>query len=87
MTIKEYLGEIEKTKPSPGNPDGLSFMEAMQETTEIWSADACKGYFIRAAQTAGLEKDIIREVLREYRDAFEDLSVDMAAELYSKYLK
>lgn len=58
-------------------------MEAMQETAEIWSADASKGYFLCAAQAAGLEKDVIHEVLRAYRGTFEDLSVDMAAELFA----
>lgn len=62
----------------------MSFMKAMQETAEIWSADVCKGYFICAAQTARLEKIVIREVLLAYRDAFEELSVDMAAKHYAR---
>ena len=63
----------------------MSFADAMKEATEIWSNDACMGYFLRAAQIARLDQDTTRKVLVAYRAAFEDISVDEAANVYCKY--
>ena len=85
MTIKEYLRGMEAAKMVPAASGGMSFADAMKEATEIWSNDACMGYFHRAAQIARLDQDTTRKVLVAYRSAFEDLSVDEAANVYCKY--
>lgn len=85
MTIKEYLQGVEAAKMVPVAPGGMSFTDAIKETMEIWSNDACMGYFLRAAQIAELDQDTIRKVLEAYRAAFEEISVDEAADVYCKY--
>ena len=45
MTIKEYMRKVESAKMTPKDSAGASFNDAMMETTEIWSNDACVGYF------------------------------------------
>ena len=57
----------------------------MMGITEIWSNDSCIGYFLRAAQIAGVDRDTIREVLDAYSTAFEEISVDEAAKIYCEY--
>ena len=54
MTIKDYMRKVESEKMTPKDSTGASFTDAMMETTEIWSNDACVGYFLRAAQIVGL---------------------------------
>lgn len=85
MTIKNYLQGIEAAKLTPAEPGGMSFVEAMQEAAEIWSNDACMGYCIRAAQLAGLDQDTIQKLLGACEVAFDELSVDEAAEIYRRY--
>ena len=46
MTIKEYMRKVESAKMTPKDSAGASFTDAMMETTEIWSNDACVGYFL-----------------------------------------
>ena len=55
MTIKEYLRGVEAAKMVPAASGEMSFADAMKEATEIWSNDACMGYFLRAAQIAELD--------------------------------
>ena len=43
MTIKEYMRKVESAKMTPKDSDGASFTDAMMETIEIWSNDACVG--------------------------------------------
>lgn len=52
MTIKDYMRKVESEKMTPKDSAGASFTDAMMENTEIWSNDACVGYFLRAAQTS-----------------------------------
>ena len=86
MTVKEYLRGIEATKLEPAaKQEKMSFCDAMQDVAEIWSNDACKGYFINAAQIFGLDLKTIREMLKAYNEAFDNLSVDDAAELYRTF--
>ena len=56
MTIKDYMRKVESEKMTPKDSAGASFTDAMMETTEIWSNDACVGYFLRAAQIVGLDQ-------------------------------
>ena len=44
MTIKDYMRKVESEKMTPKDSAGASFTDAMMETTEIWSNDACVGY-------------------------------------------
>ena len=85
MTIKEYLRGVEAAKMVPAASGEMSFADAMKEATEIWSNDACMGYFLRTAQIAELDQDTTRMVMGAYRAAFDEISVDEAADVYCKY--
>ena len=56
MTIKDYMRKVESAKMTPKDSAGASFTDAMMENTEIWSNDACVGYFLRVAQIVGLDQ-------------------------------
>ena len=43
MTIKKYLQGLESANLKPVESGEISFVDAMQESTEIWNSDACKG--------------------------------------------
>ena len=58
MTIKDYMRKVESAKMTPKDSAGASFTDAIMENTEIWSNDACVGYFLRAAQIVGLDQGI-----------------------------
>ena len=46
MTVKEYLRGIQSSNLTSVTPGGPSFLDAMQDTAEIWSNNACAGYFL-----------------------------------------
>ena len=66
MTIKDYMRKVESEKMTPKDSAGASFTDAMMETTEIWSNDACVGYFLRAAQIVGLDQADTRKVVEAF---------------------
>ena len=85
MTIKDYMRKVESEKMTPKDSAGASFTDAMMETTEIWSNDACVGYFLRAAQIVGLDQADTIKVVEAFNTAFDGTSVDEAADIYCKY--
>ena len=85
MTIKDYLRSLRTSQVIPSKPGGPSFEETMQEITEIWSNDACRGYFILAAQSAGLDRNAIQQVLDSFPAEFDEVSVDSAAKIFIRY--
>ncbi len=85
MTIKDYLKKLKAAQGVMAESDEASFTESMMEIQEIWSNDSCIGYFLRAAQIAGVDRDTIKEVLAAYSMAFEEISVDEAAKIYCEY--
>ena len=70
---------------TPKDSAGASFTDAIMENTEIWSNDACVGYFLRAAQIVGLDQADTRKVVEAFNTAFDGTSVDEAADIYCKY--
>lgn len=82
MTVKEYLRDIQSSNPTPATPGGPSFLDAMQDTAEIWNNNACVGYFLWAARAVGLSGQQIKDMLAAYEGAFETISVDEAAKIY-----
>ena len=82
MTVKEYLEGIQSVNLTSATPGGPSFLEAMQDTAEIWSNNACIGYFLWAARAVGLSSQQIKDMLGASEDAFETISVDEAAKIY-----
>lgn len=52
----------------------------MNET--LWSNQACFGYCIKAAEAAGVEPAIIREIVRKMHRMQDDVSVAEAARIY-----
>ena len=49
---------------------------------EKWSNAACRGYAIKACESAGLEHEMIIKVIREFRWAFEEYTVKQAEQIY-----
>lgn len=84
MTVKEYLEGLKDANITPSTPDSPSFMEAIQDAVEIWSNNACRGYFLWAARAVGLNSQQIKEMLEAYGEAFETISVDEAAKIYER---
>ena len=78
-------GLSEKAQGVLAESEGANFTDSMMEITEIWSNDSCIGYFLRAAQIAGVDRDTIRDVLDAYSVVFEEISVDEAAKIYCEY--
>ncbi len=76
---------IEAVNLTPVEPGGMSFVEAAQAATDIWSNDACVGYCVRATQLAGLDQDTVQKLLEACVGVFDELSVDEAAEIYRRY--
>lgn len=74
MTVKEFLADIQET----GNK---AFEAEMQNTVNIWSNEACRGYCIAAMKAAGYTREQIAEVVEELPAAFEDISIDDAARI------
>ena len=60
MTIKDYLKKLKSAQDVLAESEGANFTDSMMEITEIWSNDSCIGYFLRAAQIAGVDRDTIR---------------------------
>lgn len=85
MTVKEYLSAIDRTKLTLSESSGKMFADAMAESAELWSNEACKGYFLQAARVAGIDQSVIQKILRAYKEVFETLTVDEAAAIYCKY--
>ena len=73
MTIKDYLKKLKSAQGVLAESEGANF------------TDSCIGYFLRAAQIAGVDRDTIREVLDAYSVVFEEISVDEAAKIYCEY--
>ena len=81
MKISSYIEDLKQCKLKPGRSDMPSFMDAMLDSVDIWSNEAAKGYVLTAAQRMGLNDTQIDELLRQMRLAFDDLTVDEAAQI------
>lgn len=79
MTINTYLQKLKEVNAPSEEADDMNFVDAIKNVTDIWSNDACQGYFIKAAQSA------IQKVLQEYHRVFKEISVDRAAEIYREF--
>ena len=51
-------------------------------TLEKWSNAACRGYAIKACESAGLDHDTILKVIHAFRWAFEEYTVKQAEQIY-----
>ena len=49
---------------------------------EKWSNAACRGYAIKACESAGLERETILKVIHAFRWAFEEYTVKQAEQIY-----
>ena len=82
MTLEDYRKSLEKLPHK--TEDGRSIADVMADTVDIWSNDAARGYAIIAAELAGVDPATVKEIIRNMRRAFDDLSVDEAEEVYIK---
>ena len=81
MTISAYIEDLKKCKLQPGKPEMPSFMDAMLDSVDIWSNAAAQGYALKAAQRMGMDEAHVKELLHQMRLAFDDLTVDEAAQI------
>lgn len=77
MTIREYLDKL----PSAH----LDFLEAMKDSTNIWSNAACTGYMIAALKAAGMDREQISRVIDNLTSIFDIMTVDEATQLYQDF--
>lgn len=49
---------------------------------EKWSNAACRGYAIKACESAGLDNETILKVIHAFRWAFEEYSLKQAEQIY-----
>ena len=56
----------------------------LQELFELdkWSNAACRGYAIKACESAGFDRETIHKVIHAFRWAFEEFSVKQAEQIY-----
>ena len=59
MTTKDYLKKLKSAQGVLAESEGANFTDSMMEITEIWSNDSCIGYFLRAAQIAGVDRILL----------------------------
>lgn len=76
MTVARYRQMLS------GEAEADSFAYFLAENVDVWDNDACRGYVVKAMQAAGFDNDAIRNVLREFHDVFDLVSVDEAAAAY-----
>lgn len=85
MRINTYLQKLKEVNAPSEEADEMNIVDAIKNVTDIWSNDACQGYFIKAAQSAGLNQSAIQKVLQEFHRVFKEISVDRAAEIYREF--
>ena len=85
MTIKNFLDRLKENDDKFTNPDGLKLSETMEQCTEIWSNDACRGYLLAAAKQLKMQRKLIEAMIAELRFQFDTLSVDDAEKLYLNF--
>lgn len=86
MTIKVYLDKAREAGKRL-TPVGHTkpYAEALEENTDIWSNEACKGYAVMGMKNAGLKRKTIEKVLYGMHWAFSEATVDEAAQHYADY--
>lgn len=52
---------------------------------ECWSNAACRGYAIKACESAGLDHETIVKIIQAFRWAFEEYTVKQAEQVYYDY--
>jgi hypothetical protein len=70
------------------NNDKTSIVgKELQELFELekWSNAACRGYTIKACESAGLDHETIFKVIQAFRWAFEEYTIKQAEQIYYNY--
>lgn len=90
MTIKAYLDSHRKLNLRNADPSGPSWIDVIQESTSIWSNNACKGYLIKALNLycknndAQFDKDEAQSLLYALSMVFDDISVEEAETFFEE---
>lgn len=74
MTIKDFREKFGDQR----------MFEFMSQATDIWSNDVCMGYVIVALRELDYPEEEIKRITAALRDAFDQLTVDEAAQAYLK---
>lgn len=88
MTIKAYLDEHRKLNLRNRDPNGPDWIDIIQESTSIWSNNACKGYLVKALkhycdkEDAQFDQDEVQKLLFALSRVFDDVSVEEAADFF-----
>lgn len=85
MTIAEYMKQAQELDNQTTSKTGKPISELMAESVSIWSNDSCRGYFILAAQAAGLDRETIRKVLGETYHLFDEKTLTEAEQAYKDF--
>lgn len=91
MTIKAYLDEHRKLNLQNRDPSGPKWIDIIQETTSIWSNNACKGYVLKALKRylqsyvePATDDDFIQRILYALSVVFDDVSVEEAEKFFEE---
>lgn len=88
MTIKAYLDTHRKLNLQNRDPSGPKWIDIIQETTSIWSNNACKGYFIKALKLYServkgeFDENEAQQLLYALSRVFDDISVEEAEKFF-----
>lgn len=74
MTIKEFE-----------NQTPAKFADVLKDSTCIWDNDSCRGYCILAMTAAGFSKEQIDSVLHEMYFAFDEKTIEEAAQIFTSF--
>ena len=83
MTIKEFMAKAKNAeeKLTPVGHD-TSYSAMLEESVDVWSNEAAKGDAVKAMRDAKLTGKTIDKVLLAMCWAFDDMTVDEAAQYY-----
>lgn len=86
MTIKAYLDAHRKLNLQNADNAGPKWIDIIQESTSIWSNNACKGYVILAlkklSSSHNLDDNFIQNVIYKLNSVFDDVSEEEAEKFY-----
>ena len=71
MTVYEYVNQVKEMEDQFRNKNGTKFSDAMMKDCDIWSKNACLGYFLYALEASSFGGKIKADIRRELLDHLE----------------
>ena len=86
MTVYEYVNQVKEMDEQYINENDTKFSDVMMKTCDIWSKNACLGYFLYALEFSSfcgkIKADIKRELLNELEWHLDIFTVEEAEQYY-----